>query len=95
MIPAVDRWGPFADRIEPGERIARARTLRAIAHITCGPRGVELVALLRVAEADEAALSDALAALNRLASLDRRKVLTTYAVLNRPVFQTGKMEASQ
>lgn len=84
MIPAVDRWGPFADRIEPCERIARIRVLAAIAHLSCGPRSVELVALLQTSEADAAALPVALAALNRLAPLDKRRIWAAYANLTAP-----------
>ena len=43
MIPTADSWGPFAPTIEPGERIARLRCLTAIAHLSCGPRSIELV----------------------------------------------------
>jgi hypothetical protein len=41
------------------------------------------VRLLAQAEADPAALEPALAALNRLASHDRRHVLASYAALSR------------
>jgi hypothetical protein len=84
MIPAADSWGPFASHIEPGERIARLRCLMAIAHLSCGPRSVELVYRLRTAEADAAALPKALAALNRLAPLDRRRIWASYAALTAP-----------
>lgn len=84
MIPAADQWGPFASNIESGERIARLRCLTAIAHLSCGPRSVELVALLKTAEADVAGLPDALAELNRLAPLDRRRIWASYAALTAP-----------
>ncbi|WP_267355235.1 MULTISPECIES: hypothetical protein [unclassified Methylobacterium] len=84
MIPAADTWGPFASNIEPGERIARLRCLRAIAHLSCGPRGVELVASLQASEVDSGALPEALAALNRLAPLDQRRIWAAYANLTAP-----------
>lgn len=84
MIAPGDAWGPFRPDIEPGERIARLRCLMAIAHLCCGPRGAELVSLLQAAEADADALPDALTALDRLAALDRRKILGTYAALTAP-----------
>lgn len=84
MIPAADRWGPFANGLEPGERVARLRSLRAIAQLLLGPRGVELRAHLCRAETDDAALPYAVDALNRLASRDRRGVLASYAALSRP-----------
>ncbi|SFM99659.1 hypothetical protein [Methylobacterium pseudosasicola] len=87
MIPAVDRWGPFADRIEPGERIARLRCLTAIAHLSCGPRAAELVGSLKEAESNPDVLPGALAVLNGLASLDRRRILASYAALNAPARQ--------
>jgi len=84
MIAPADRWGPFADSIEPGERLARLRTLRAITHLQLGRRGEHLASLLRRAEADPDALAPAVSALNRLAALDRRHVLASFASLHRP-----------
>ena len=84
MIPASDTWGPFARGLDPAERTACLRCLRAIVHLTAGPRGAALVALLRRAEQDPTALAPAITALNALASLDRRHVLASYATLNRP-----------
>jgi hypothetical protein len=84
MIRGLDAWGPFADGLDPAEYRARCRCLRAVAHLTTGPRGEALADRLRQAETDTAALPLALDALNRLAGLDRRHVLTSYAVLNRP-----------
>ncbi|GJE13384.1 hypothetical protein FOHLNKBM_4447 [Methylobacterium longum] len=95
MIPVGPQYGLWAANLHPGERIARLRCLTAIAHLSCGPRGAELVALLRATEADEAAVPGALAALNRLAPLDRRRIVPTYAVLTGPVQQpslTSKIE---
>lgn len=83
-IPAADRFGPWSDRIDGGERVARLRALRAIVRLTTGPRGERLGELLRHAERDAAALVPALAALNRLAALDRRAVLASFAALHRP-----------
>lgn len=83
MIPAIDRWGPFADRIEPGERIARIRCLTAIAHLSCGPRAAELIETLKESESNPDVLPNALGILNGLASLDRRRILASYAVLNK------------
>ena len=85
MIPSADRWGPFAEHVEPAERVARLRCLRTIAHLLLGPRGIELKAHLCRAETDQAALPYALDALNRLASRDRRSVLASYVALTRAV----------
>lgn len=82
-IPAADRFGPWSDRIDAAERVARLRSLRAIVRLTTGPRGERLAVLLSRAEQDAAALAPALAALNALAALDRRMVLGSFAALHR------------
>lgn len=84
MIPSAEAWGPFAADIDPVERRARCRCLRAIVHLSTGRRGAELAEHLLRAERDPDALPLAVAALNRLAGLDRRHVLASYAALNRP-----------
>jgi hypothetical protein len=62
MIPTSDRWGPFTDGLNDPERVARCRCLRAVVHLTTGPRGETATRLLQVAERDPAALSDAVPA---------------------------------
>lgn len=84
MITARDAWGPFRPDLYEAERRARLRCLRAVVHLSTDPRGADLAALLRRAETDPAALPAAIDALNRLAGLDRRHVLASYAALNRP-----------
>ncbi|CAA2161169.1 hypothetical protein MBRA_06329 [Methylobacterium brachiatum] len=79
-IPAADRFGPFADSLDPAERLARLRSMRAIVHLTTGPRGDDLARELRLAEQDLAHLPAAVAA---LAALDRRHVLASFARLLR------------
>lgn len=80
---SLDQWGPWALDLDPGERVARTRALRAIVRLLTGPRGAELDTLLKRAETDDAALDHAVVALDRLASLDRRRVLSSYAGLAR------------
>ena len=80
-----NQWGPFALNLDPGERLARLRSLRALARVLAGPRAVELCELLHHAETDPAALVPAADALDRLAPLDMRKVLASYAGLARPL----------
>ena len=84
MIPRADHWGPFCPDIDPAERLARLRSLRAIARLTTGPRGESLCEALRLAERDAARLPAALDALDRLAPIDRRQVLASFAALHRP-----------
>ena len=82
---SIDRWGPFALDLDPAERLARTRSLRAIIRLLLGPRGADLAGLLYQAEADPAALVPTADALDRLAPLDMRKVLASYAGLARPL----------
>ena len=84
MIASADRWGPFAADIDQGERVARLRCLLAIVHLITGPRGRTVVAALRAAEGDEAALPAALAEIGRLDALDRRRALASYAAITKP-----------
>ena len=84
MIAARDAWGPFRPDLAEAERRARLRCLRAVVHLSTGPRGADLADLLRRAESDPSALPAAIDALDRLAGLDRRHVLASYAALNRP-----------
>ncbi|MCJ2011238.1 hypothetical protein [Methylobacterium sp. J-076] len=83
MIPSCNQFGPWTPGLKAAERGARLRAMRTLARVQCGPRAADLVRLLAQAEADPAALEPALAALNRLASHDRRHVLASYAALSR------------
>lgn len=83
MIASADRFGPWSDRIDAAERLARLRSMRAIVRLTTGPRGDRLASELHQAERDAARLPAALAALDALAPIDRRQVLTTFAQLHR------------
>lgn len=84
MIPASERWGPFALDLDPCERRARCRSMRALARLYTGPRGVALDGALAAAEDDDGALETALGELNRLAPTDKRKIWSSYAALTRP-----------
>ncbi|KMO33865.1 hypothetical protein [Methylobacterium aquaticum] len=78
-----DKFGPWADGLSTAERRARLRCLRAIVHLVCGTHGADLAATLEQAEYDAEALRRSVDELGRLASLDRRKVLMTFAMLHR------------
>lgn len=82
MISPGDRWGPFADGLDPAEQRARLRSLRALARVFCGPRALTVCRLLAEAETNPDALGRACIELNRLAPLDRRNVLGSYARLS-------------
>lgn len=81
----MNRWGPWADDLDPGERLARLRSFRALARVLAGPRAVELCELLHQAESDESVLPAAADALERLAPVDLRRILSSYAGLTRPL----------
>ncbi len=83
LIPPADRWGPFADSLDPAERLARLRSLRAIAHLCLGPRGDAFAGALHRSERDPDHMPAALRALDALAPLDRRQVLASFARLHR------------
>ena len=82
MTPA-DQFGPWAPNLDRAERLARLRSMRAIVRLSCGSRGEALADHLCRAERDPAALELAADALRRLASTDRRHVLTSFAALHR------------
>ncbi len=77
----LDQWGPWAADLDPCERLARTRALRAVARIMAGPRAADLCAALARAETNTSGLEDAHAALNRLGSLDMRRIVGSYARL--------------
>jgi hypothetical protein len=79
------QFGPWASDLDPAERLARIRSMRAIVRLLAGRRGADLAALLNQAETDPAALPAAADALDRLAPLDMRRVLSSYAGLARPL----------
>lgn len=80
----MKEWGPWRPGIDPCERRAQLRGLRAITRLYLGPRGADLCDALACAENDGTALGRAMAALDRLASLDRRKVLGSFAEIMGP-----------
>lgn len=83
-MTTMDRWGPFALDIDPCERRARLRSLRAIVRMLLGPRGDLLARAIHCAEEGMVGLDVLHGALSRLPSLDYRKVLASYAALTRP-----------
>lgn len=84
-IQPIDSWGPFAPGLEPGERLARLRCLRAIVHLLCGYRGLALQATIRAAEQGRTMglLEPVLLELSALAATDQRHVLASYAAICR------------
>jgi hypothetical protein len=84
-MTAPDRFGPWADGIEPAERLARYRSMRALCQLFCGPRH-PLVVALAAAEADPADDAAALIAwqvLTTMPTIKRRRILASLATLIR------------
>jgi hypothetical protein len=75
-------FGPWVPNIDSGERLARIRSMRALALVFVRPQRDFLEALAR-AEIDSAALVTALELLEKLPALPKRKLLATYADLSR------------
>lgn len=80
----MDRWGPFSAGITDCERTARLRSLRAIVRLLLGPRGDVLATAVQCAEEGAVSLDALHRALSRLPSLDRRRVLASYAAVTKP-----------
>lgn len=78
---AYGPWSPTCDRIERGKQ------LRSLAALVAAHYGSEhpLVSELRAAETDPMAFVRAQEAFERLPSLTRRKVLSTFSAITRPI----------
>lgn len=83
-MTSANHWGPFDPAITDCERLARLRGLRAIVRLVTGPRGESVTRALRCAEDDVSFLDHAMAALERLAALDKRKIWSSYLGLIAP-----------
>ena len=82
-IAPGDRWGPFADDIDAAERLARLRSLWALALVMISDRdGIALRSCLRAAERKPEALPLVLEALAALPAVPRRHLLAVYARLD-------------
>jgi hypothetical protein len=77
--PPQPRFGPWVADLDPAERLARTRTLRALAAVLIGPSGHHLVEHLAAAEHDPGALRPAAEALDALPALPRRRLLAAFA----------------
>lgn len=80
-IPKSWRFGPWAPELAETERVARCRAMRAVARLIAGPRSQALQTALRVAEADPWWAPHAVSALNAMAPLDQRRILSSYDAL--------------
>jgi hypothetical protein len=85
-----DQFGPWATNLEPAERLARLRSLRALVQLLVGPDHPLCEALAR-AEVDpsDAAAIEAWEKLMTMPSLRRRRILASLATLTRSTTQQG------
>lgn len=83
MTRPADAWGPFSGDLDAAERAARCRALAALARVYIGPKADALVLTLRRLERDPGAAGEALALLDTLPALARRRALASYAALHR------------
>lgn len=77
-------WGPFLPDLEQVERKGRARCLRLAIRLLTGARGKRAeFALLRaeISGGDAGLYREAEAEFDRLPSLDRRRVLSSYGAV--------------
>ena len=73
-------FGPWSPHVGPIERTAQFRSLAALAAMSVGS-GHQLVAELRAAETDRDAAQRALALLDALPSLTRRRLIATFGAI--------------
>jgi hypothetical protein len=71
-------------KVDGPERLARLRGLRTAAGLLCGHRGRQLERCLYDAERDTGAILAAMACVEALSPLDRRRLFTTFAATLRP-----------
>jgi hypothetical protein len=85
-------FGPFATDLDPAERLARIRSMRALASVFAH-RHQSFVDTLRAAEVDPAAFGEACRLLDTLPALNRRRLLASYADLTRRESAFSEREA--
>jgi hypothetical protein len=84
MTSAADLFGPFRRDLPDRDRAVQLAELRTLALMLLGPAHKLTRALQAADRGNEAALSAALAEIDALPALRRRKILSTFAVLRRP-----------
>jgi hypothetical protein len=76
-------FGPWSRNISDSERVARLRSMRALALVFARSRPDFAAALLAAEKGDERALDRALKLLDTLPAIGRRQMLCTYNDLRR------------
>lgn len=82
MKDGSDNIGPWAEGCSPAEKLARLRSLRTIAMCMFGATTPIAKPLFLAESLDPTEMADALAALNAMPALDRRKLLASYMRIN-------------
>lgn len=75
-------WGPWSENVTDAERLARLRTLRALAGVFA-PKQKHFITALRMAETDTSWLATARAELDRVPPLFRRRMLANFMQMDR------------
>ncbi|GEO42144.1 hypothetical protein SAE02_62920 [Skermanella aerolata] len=85
-----DQFGPWMQGLDPAERLARLRSLRALVQLLAGPDH-PLCEALAQAEVDptDAAAIEAWEALMTMPTLRRRRILASLATLTRSTTRQG------
>lgn len=89
-MTAPDAFGPWVQGLDPAERLARLRSLRALVQLLAGPDHplCEALARAEVDPSEEAAMA-AWEALTAMPSLRRRRILASLATLTRLTTRQG------
>jgi hypothetical protein len=82
MRSREDNWGPWADGINPAERLARLRSLRTVAVCMFGAHTPLAKPLEQAESLEPEEVEAALIELNRMPALDRRKLLSAFGRVN-------------
>lgn len=96
MTDRPDPFGPWAVGIDPAERLARYRSLRALVGVFAGPNHPLSIALAQAEAdpADEAAALIAWQVLTTMPTVRRRRILASLATLIRTSNPTQERKAS-
>ena len=83
-------FGPFRLECDPVERIAQLRVLRTLVHVYWGLPNLERA--LKDAETDPVCRAWALAFIDALPTLHRRRILATFAYIHKPLYGSARTQ---
>jgi hypothetical protein len=84
-MTADHAFGPWRRDVDPAERLADLRALRALTFTLCGPRHPLIRALHAAETGDADTLAAALREIDALPALPRRRLLSSFAALSGPI----------